>query len=416
MYFIYTRMNETNKMETCLTSSQRIFYSILVVFTLIGCGNLEERVRDSHPNGLRKTVHVYSGDEWVGLKTFHMNNIRETSTEIQDQQKHGQFKRWSTQGTLVEEGEYQEGLRSGLWTQYLSRTEKVSQGRYLQGKKDGLWQEFWPQGILKKESHWKQGQQVQTEKEWFYDGKIKSEHNCFNQGDYKEFYYNGQLKLHYSCSQGQVRQGFFKQYDLLGHLLVDGSYDEQSQKDSTWIWTNALGETQELRHYHSGLMHGRQQIFYPTLDSLVSFDFTEGSGTLSYPCTPEYLKKFSIPNSPCADTTWVEGKVHGVTTTWTPKGDLKEETWENGSKVWQDKYRYTPQGTKRKVSSGGFKNNLRSGPWFVWNSQGKLIQKLNFKEDLYHGDQLYYDSNEVLTMKKTFRGKNQEVIVEIIKK
>lgn len=391
-------------MEPLLQNCLRIFYISILVCLITACGSLDERVQTYHPNGLKKLVHVYSGDDWVKLKTFHMNNIRATEVEIQGGQPHGSYTRWNTKGTLVERGEYQYGKKSGLWTQYLSRTEKISEGQYHQGKKVGTWKGYWPQGTVQSESHWDQGIPTDTTREWYYDGTLRMKHNCFNQGQYFEYYFNGKLKEKYDCQEDMTKTGIWEKYDLLGHRIFQAHFNSQGIPHGSWLWTKALGDTLQLRQYQEGLLHGLQQVGSQT------FNFVQGSGSIQHPC-PDST---GLTNQICADTTWVAGQVSGTSMHWEPGEFLKKETWDQGKKIWQEKFRVDSLGVKKPVSSGGFKNNLRHGPWIVWHANGQISQKLNYEKDYYMGQQWHHDTLGQVTMVKTYKGKNHKVLVEII--
>lgn len=415
---------------------------ILIVIAVSACKK-EERTVQFHSNGLKKVVHEYQGDRWVQMKTFHMNNIRSTQVGVKNSQRHGAFTRWSTQGVKVEQGEFLEGDSSGIWTKFLSRTEKISEGAYQNGKKHGSWIEYWPQGTIKSLSHWDQGLQIGESQEYYYDSTLHRVHNCHENGRYKEFYYNSQIRYEYDCNESFKRIGQFQEYDILGHLIHQAYYNKFGQADLSWTWWNARGDITHQRQYRNGVLHGEQNV----LGNKNLFE--NGSGRLRYPCAdsiqsklpprltfhlPPHSQSVNLIRAPdqtpyheeiqeklyrsttmiCGDTTYSKGLPHGISLTFESDAFLLVEQWNLGAKLWQTKYRLNDQNIFYTVSEGGFKNNLREGDWKVFNSKGQIAQRLNFEKDHYMGDQFFYDRHGLLTMKKTYQGKNQKVIMEII--
>ena len=392
---------------------KRLLIGLCACSFLIACQVPVDKITTTHPNGLKQTVQVFESDQMVELimvKKFHMNNIRASTLEMKNGVAHGDFKRWTTTGLLVEEGQYAEGLKVGTWTSYMSRTQILEKGDYFKGYKDGVWRKYWPQGIVKSEAFFKQGKQINLEKNWYFDGSLKSKHNCFDYGNYREYFHNNQLKVKYDCTPKLVKNGAYFEYDLLGHVLKEFHYTggdtSQELRDATWIWMNALGDTTKVRRYKQGFLDGVQT------HGGKKFIFKLGNGSLSYShsiTSDSHSDSDSISVS--IDSTWRFGKLNGLITSINKKGYFKEEVWALGQRVSAKRFRLNP---KTLVAEGGFKNNLKDGAWFVWHPNGQISQKLNYEADQYMGKQTYHDTLGVATMVKTFRGKNQKVLVKIL--
>lgn len=88
------------------------------------------------------------------METLHIAEIPYESGEIkfryerylsEDQTKwirHGMFRSYSRNGTVLSEGDYEHGSETGLWKEYHENGVLAAEGHYLVGEQTGTWR-YW---------------------------------------------------------------------------------------------------------------------------------------------------------------------------------------------------------------------------------------------------------------------------------
>lgn len=107
---------------------------------------------------------------------------------------------------------------------------------------------------------------------------------------------------------------------------------------------------------------------------------------------------------------YLNGKKHGVVTTYTSGGKLREERrFENGRPISSNVYHGNGQ---KKIEVQLNEKNLAEGPYKRWHDNGVLQSESNFDADeLFHGEEKNYDREGILV--GHYR-KNHGVLVDII--
>jgi antitoxin component YwqK of YwqJK toxin-antitoxin module len=93
----------------------------------------------------------------------------------------GDFKKYTTNGTLVAEGQYTDGRRTGSWTTYFPvNGEKRTEGSYDNGQKSGAWKYYSSKGQMKASGEYKFGSRDGT---WvFYNNEGQPEEKKYQKG------------------------------------------------------------------------------------------------------------------------------------------------------------------------------------------------------------------------------------------
>lgn len=386
-----------------------------IAWALLSCSKPQEKIIAVFDNGSPKAaLLVDANSEIVGRRTWHGNGVIATETQWRAGFPHGKFRRWTSNGEVSEEGTFRQGAPQGEWTTWYSRGKLASRGRYLDGHKEGRWEGFDPNGSLLWEQMYNGGNAIGLWRSYYPDGAVQEESTCHigvAAGHTQRWAANGQLLLYRECRQG-IPHGLWMDYYAGGSLRWVGRYTG-GLPDSTWQLYRANGALWKTENWSKGLRHGLWAWYGKELDTLALAIFVQGSGAFGEPCP---LSHPYVQQRVCAETTWVNGRIHGRAFSYTEnQALLRSEVWTNGAKDSTFFYRPDSLGhPAHLVSAGTWKNGLRDGIWRSWYNNGRLKDSLHYRAGEFYGDQLHYDTLGRLYMKKSTRGKNYPVIIETL--
>jgi antitoxin component YwqK of YwqJK toxin-antitoxin module len=63
-----------------------------------------------------------------------------------DDQKHGPWMQWHSNGNVESKGKYNHGQEDGLWSFWYADGQKEMEGKYVDGQMDGVWTTWTPSG------------------------------------------------------------------------------------------------------------------------------------------------------------------------------------------------------------------------------------------------------------------------------
>ncbi len=371
---------------------------------IIGCAPPIEKVVERHNNGVKKQIHVLnSNNVIIEIKRFHFNSVRESIAEMENNIRHGAFTSWTSTGKLDETGYYTKGERTGLWQEWYYKNAKRSEGHYINNSKEGIWHTFYPNGSIRKEMHLSQGDTAGPVLWYSPNGDLKINNTCHNADSqfYVSYFENRTVHMKYDCSKLQ-KTGRSIEYYANKQIKTTGQF-KNNTKDALWNYYYPSGVIKKTESFENGRRHGIHASFSPTGDTLGYTSFINGTGRLTLKC--EHNMQLT-----CADSTWLHGAIDGTSLALDTSEHIKTITeWKSGQKIYEKKFR-----NNKLTVSGGFKDNVRHGPWNVYYQNGTLKDKLNYINDRYFGTQLFYDSTGTLTMKRTYHGKGKKVEVEFI--
>ena len=103
---------------------------------------------------------------------YHANGKRACFWEMRDHGNDGPWRRWSSQGDIIEEGWYRKGMREGTYKLLHSNGNTRLEGTYRDNRREGKWRLFHEDGKLKQECHYAAGDLVRWEV-WQAEGQSK---------------------------------------------------------------------------------------------------------------------------------------------------------------------------------------------------------------------------------------------------
>lgn len=105
------------------------------------------------------------------------NGVIETKVVKTEEQedRHGQWELWHSNGKLSRQGSYDRGEREGAFVWRHANGRKKAQGAYLDGQPDGLWQTWHPNGARNSYGTYKDGRHEGRWLTWFANGMRQSE-------------------------------------------------------------------------------------------------------------------------------------------------------------------------------------------------------------------------------------------------
>lgn len=168
--------------------------------------------------------------------------------------RNGDWKNFFEDGSIKEEGEYDNNRRSGNWTFYNSEGNIIQTGQYRNGRPEGLWKWHYPDGSILREEEYYQGRRDGKFIEYSKDGEIISE------GQYLDGEMNGYWKITIGDHREEgnyiigLRDGIWRYYDDEGNLLYRGRYI-QDNPDGYHFYYYENGRIKEEQYYDMGLRH-----------------------------------------------------------------------------------------------------------------------------------------------------------------
>ncbi|MFC2107468.1 toxin-antitoxin system YwqK family antitoxin [Bacteroidota bacterium] len=272
--------------------------------------------------------------------------------------KHGYFKEYDIDGSLLEAAKYENGEKQmnvtelqaldvkteyypsgkvkikatykdekpeGIWREYNEEGEVERSFIYKngvvigegiiseKGEKNGFWKEYYDSGDIKSEGNYSNDIKTGNWKFFHKGGKLeqigKYDNNGLPEGLWKWYYSSGLLLREESYYEG-LPDGISTEYDELGEIITNGEYIG-GEKEGPWFYE--MGDHREEGSYSVGEMHG---------DWLFHFN----DGTLSF------------------EGRFIEGNPHGKHVWY----------WKNGN----------------KKDEGYYMNGRKHGQWTSFDSSG----------------------------------------------
>lgn len=108
----------------------------------------------------------------------------------------GLWRYYAEDGTLQNEGEFENGKKSGTWTTYYPSGKVMSRGAFHADEPDGAWEYLYEDGTVRSQGEFENGKKEGYWKSLGSTGKLKSEvtYNA-GTGEYREYYPSGKLKV-----------------------------------------------------------------------------------------------------------------------------------------------------------------------------------------------------------------------------
>lgn len=177
---------------------RQLFYPILFAILWSACGQAVVK---------RSDTDEYFTEEYTLRK--------------KDGVKHGPYKKYTHDGALVEEGQYQEGEIHGERKKY-AQGNLVSVETIQNGLFHGLYQSFYPDGSLNSSGTYENDQMTGVWKRYYRNGQVLEEvtfKDNLENGPFREYYENGKLKAEGNYLNGDQEHGELLLYNDKGQLI-----------------------------------------------------------------------------------------------------------------------------------------------------------------------------------------------------
>lgn len=262
------------------------------------------------------------------------------------------------------------GKRQGKWILYnrlvnkpcYAAEQKVEEGAYVDGKKTGLWTEYYCNNNMKSKITFENNRPSGYAIMYHENGKIKEEGLWKNNrwiGDYKLYYENGQVQQSFKFNTTGKREGEQVYYYENGQIMIQGNWAEGKE----------AGVVRE--YYENGDLKSEKNFEGGFLDiaSVKNFE----------PKKPvkEVVKVVKDPDP--TPPVVVDAKIEKV----------------NNGKPFDGEGNHTLFNTNKQISKKGFfhQNRLIDGTVYIYNSNGILTRKAQYKGGKYVGDGVIEDSD-----------------------
>ena len=197
--------------------------AIFILFSMIiACSAPVEEVENK--NELQNYVEKY-------------NVIKGTNT------KHGDYRRHTLGGELIEESSYEKGNMIGLQKIY-ERGELYSVANFIEGNHHGSYQTYYQGGKVNVEGEYVDNVMAGKWKRYYPDGhlmEVVTFKDNEENGPFVEFYPNGNVKAEGDYKDGDNEHGELFLYDLNG-ILIKKMMCDQGICRTTWVKEGKEGQ------------------------------------------------------------------------------------------------------------------------------------------------------------------------------
>ncbi len=140
----------------------KLIIALLILLGVAACNSAYQgrKVMAFFPNGQVKRVVIYNikGSDSTAIAEEHYHSTGELKMKgpLKNNQRHGKWKSWFTDGTLWSEGTFDNGLRIDSAISYFPNGKVSMRGFYRQGKMVGVWKVYNEAGVLTGEKEYKE--------------------------------------------------------------------------------------------------------------------------------------------------------------------------------------------------------------------------------------------------------------------
>lgn len=237
--------------------------------------------------------------------------------------------------------------------------------------------------------------------------------NTQTEQPYKSYYYNGDYVSAIGVRDGEKFIGDWKFYDDGGRLSATGSFDNNGERDGTWVWFHPNGEKKEAAQYKQGVLDGPNTYWFENGTKKVEASYTDGE--LQGPYTT-----YRSTGALYQKVNYVKGKKQGEYVSYFPVGEqLPEfeavytddklsgtlvEYYSNGAVYLETPYvDGVPSGVERKYypqqslsAETTYLNGKVEGPYTFYYPDGAKKETGSYKNDQLHGEiKQYYPDGTV---------------------
>lgn len=193
------------------------------VFT--DAGQRQGNWKEYYSDGKLKAIGAYTDDKKEGTwKFYYRNGQLEQVGKFTDNQPDSLWRWYYSSGKLLREEHFFNAQPDGLYSEYDQQGNLITTGDYLEGKKEGFW--TLETGGYREEGNYSDGLKTGLWKAYYPDGELAFEGKFVDNlpnGKHQWRWPNGKLKKEASFVMGR-RSGEMKKYNSDGTLLIVVSY------------------------------------------------------------------------------------------------------------------------------------------------------------------------------------------------
>lgn len=369
------------------------------------------------------------------FKEYYPHGIEMTISRYTSGEKQGLEKEFYPSGEIAAEYNYVNGLYDGKVKTYFPNGQIQSEGIAKEGLYEGPWKTYYSNGIIEGEFSYDQGKYDGLYKSYDIDGKLHSEF-VYRSGDIKEYKYfakdgslireekkkGGELQyVGYSAYNQKISEGVYdikggktglwKFYSKNGVLIEEGSYVDNKANGEYRIYY-PTGELKDISNYKDDALTGYFVSYYPNgkmktqgfyLDALAHgpWEYYQKDGNLE---SKNYYHKGDLNGT--QDYYSVEGKQYKKAIY--RFGELIEEIFydKDGKEIHNIDYneattiqRLYPNG--KVLNKVAFKNGQYHGAYEAYDFEGNISAKGAYINDIPNGEWIFYYPDGTIKSKST---------------
>ncbi|MBN1231886.1 MAG: hypothetical protein JXA60_00840 [Candidatus Coatesbacteria bacterium] len=205
---------------------------------------------------------IYGFEDIVSAKETDLPQKRIASGRCIGGKRDGEWKGFFDNEKVAWEGEYRDGLLTGVYTDYFETGQIRFQGSYNNGFKCGHWKYYHENGHVQVEGDYDNDLRTgvwsvyypSEAKLWQCSYKIISDKEkgmySVRDGEFKMYHKGGQLAQHGSYIQGN-KEGKWIYFNHKGIKVIEGSF-MKSKKEGGWIYYNTKGKKSRQIFFEKG--------------------------------------------------------------------------------------------------------------------------------------------------------------------
>ncbi len=343
------------------------YQKVLLVYGRDSKGNIRSVATTYYPNGNPKQfIEILNGRANGIYSEWHENGVSSLSSHLiggmpdltpaaeKSWVFHGISCAWDEDGNLKAEISYDQGALNGISTYYHACGQIWKRIPFEKGQINGKVEVFKRSGELLLQISYQQGRK---------DGKAIRYWSCDRIASEEEYCQNNLIDAQYFDPQGrmvaEVKNGY-------GYRAIFAK--------------NGVRELQEINEGH---IEGEVRVFDNEgfLKRIYHVkDFVKHGEEIEY-----YSKNLSNPPQPRISFNWYEGKIHGITRSWYPNGNMESQ---------------------KEMS-----NNKKNGVLSAWYKDGNLMMIEEYEENkLIRGE--YYKKSERIPISQIMMGKGSATLYD----
>ncbi len=249
-------------------------------------GKRQGEWNEFYPNGTIKTERTFKDDQLHGYYKEYDTQGRLTLTmlydngsivksRVEDEPDIEVVNRYSQDGKLVYSGPFRNDVPVGIHREYGGDGRVTNAFIYNDnglllsegivdeaGNSNGKWKDYYSKGNIKAEGQYKDNRRTGIWKFYSIDGNSEqtgSYNNNRPDGIWKWYYSNGSLLREEEYFQGE-RDGSYIEYAETGEVIAQGNYAD-GEKNGQWLYKS--GDNTEEGKYIIGLKDGIWRSYYP---------------------------------------------------------------------------------------------------------------------------------------------------------